>query len=149
MRVILKSDVKKLGEAGALVDVSDGYARNFLFPRDLAVEATPSKIASWKEEQAHKKAKEAKLRAEAEEKAKTLQGRSVNINAKAGENGRLFGSITAAQVAEMLEEQHNLKIDKRDIKIEDSIRQPGNYPVTLKLYPNVQAEMTLTVTVKN
>lgn len=148
MRVILKADVKKLGEAGALVDVSDGYARNFLFTRDLAVEATPSKIAAWKEEQAHKQAKEAKRRAEAEATAKNIQGRSINIEAKAGENGRLFGSITAAQVAEMLEQQHNVKLDKRDIKIEDSIRQPGNYPVTLKLYPGVQAVMTLTVAVK-
>ena len=72
----------------------------------------------------------------------------MSIEAKAGENGRLFGSITAAQVAELLEQQHNLKIDKRDIKLDDSIRQAGNYNITLKLYQGVQAAMTLAVSVK-
>ena len=148
MKVILKADVKKLGAAGSLLDVSDGYARNYLFPQGLADEATPNKIAAWKEQQARNKALQAKLKAEAEERAKALQGKAVSIEAKAGENGRLFGSITAAQVAELLEQQHDLKIDKRDIKLDDSIRQAGNYNITLKLYPGVQAAMTLAVSVK-
>ena len=148
MKVILKADVKKLGAAGSLLEVSDGYARNYLFPQGLADEATPNKIAAWKEQQARNKAQQAKLKAEAEERAKTLQGKAVSIEAKAGENGRLFGSITAAQVAELLEQQHDLKIDKRDIKLDDSIRQAGNYNITLKLYPGVQAAMTLAVSVK-
>ena len=149
MKVILKAYVKKLGAAGSLLDVSDGYARNYLFPQNLADEATPGKIAAWKEQQARKKAEDAKLKAEAEELAKSLNGKAVRIEAKAGEGGRLFGSITAAQVAELLEQQHDLKLDKRDIKLDDSIRQAGNYNIILKLYPGVSANMTLAVSIKN
>ena len=149
MQVILKADVKKVGQAGALLNVSDGYARNFLFPRGLAEEATPSRVAAWKQEQAHKKAKDEKKHQEAEQARKGLQGKSVRIEAKAGENGKLFGSITTAQVADALAEQFQLTVDKRDIKMEDAVKQPGNYPFSLKLYPGVQAEMTLSVAVKN
>ena len=149
MKVILKADVNKVGRAGSLVDVSDGYARNFLFPRALADEATPGKLAAWKEEQAHRKAKEDKKRQEAEEARKELQGKAARIEAKAGENGKLFGSITAAQVAEALKEQYGLTIDKRDIKMDDAVKQPGSYPFTLKLHSGVQASMTLVVSVKN
>ena len=149
MQVILKADVNKVGTAGSLVNVSDGYARNFLFPRGLADEATPGRLAAWKEEQAHKKAKEDKKRQEAEEARKELQGKAARIEAKAGENGKLFGSITAAQVAEALKEQYGLTIDKRDIKMDDAVKQPGSYPFTLKLHSGVQASMTLVVSVKN
>ena len=145
MQVILKADVNKVGSAGALVNVSDGYARNFLFPRGLAVEATPSKVAAWKEEQANKRKKEAKQLQEAEETKKGLQGKSVKIEAKAGENGKLFGSITTAQVAEALSRQYGRTVDKRDIKMDDVIKQPGSYPFALKLYAGVHADMTLSV----
>ena len=148
MKVILKADVNKLGKAGALLDVSDGYARNFLLPKNLAIEATPGKISEWKNEQARLKAKDAKLHAEAVELQKKLQGKSVNIAGKAGENGKLFGSITAAQVVEALEAQHGLKnFDKRDIKLDEVIKQSGNFNFSIKLYPGVQADMTLIVTV--
>ena len=148
MKVILKSDVSKLGKAGSLVDVSDGHARNFLIPKGLAIEATPGKLNEWKNEQARLKAKDEKLRAEAQALQKTLQGKSVTVEGKAGENGKLFGSITAAQVAEALEAQHGLKnFDKRNIKLDDTIKQPGNFPVSLKLYPGMQADMTLSVKV--
>ena len=146
MQVILKADVNKVGSAGALVNVSDGYARNFLFPRDLAVEATPSKVAAWKEEQANKRKKEAKQLQEAEETKKGLQGKSVKIEAKAGENGKLFGSITTAQVAEALNRQYGRTVDKRDIKMDDVIKQPGSFPFALKLHAGVHADMTLSVT---
>ena len=148
MKVILKSDVNKLGKAGALLDVSDGYARNFLLPKNLAIEATPGKITEWKAEQARAKAKDEKKHAEAVELQKKLQGRSVSVTGKAGDNGKLFGSITAAQIAEALEEQHGLKdIDKRDIKLDETVKQPGNFKFSLKLYPGVNAEMTLSVSV--
>ena len=149
MQVILKADVNKVGSAGALLNVSDGYARNFLLPRGLAIEATPGKIAAWKEEQAHRKAKEEKLRQEAEQVKKGIQGKAVKIETKAGENGKLFGSITTAQVAEALAAQYSLKVDKRDIKMDDAVKQSGNYPFTLKLYAGVLADMTLSVTAKN
>ncbi|MBQ7594709.1 MAG: 50S ribosomal protein L9 [Synergistaceae bacterium] len=148
MKVILKSDVNKLGKAGALLEVSDGYARNFLLPKNLAIEATPGKITEWKAEQARMKAKDAKLHAEAVELQKKLQGKAVNVSGKAGENGKLFGSITAVQIAEALEAQHGLKdFDKRDIKLDETVKQPGQFKFSLKLYPGVQADMILVVTV--
>lgn len=148
MKVILKSDVSKLGKAGSLIDVSDGYARNFLFTKGLAVEATPGKLAEWKAEQARLKAKDEKQHSEALELKKVLEGRSVIVEGKAGENGKLFGSITASQIAEALESQHNLKaIDKRNIKLDETVKQAGNYDFALKLYPGIQANMILTVKV--
>ena len=148
MKVILKCDVNKLGKAGALLDVSDGYARNFLLPKNLAIEATPGKITEWKAEQARAKAKDEKKHSEAVELQKQLQGRSITITGKAGDNGKLFGSITASQIAEALEAQHGLaNIDKRDIKLDETVKQPGNYKFSLKLCPGVNADMTLTVSV--
>lgn len=148
MKVILKADVSKLGRAGTLIDVSDGYARNFLFPKGLAIEATPGKLSEWKAEQAKLKAKDEKLHQEAIELQKKLQDRSVTIEGKAGENGKLFGSITASQIAEALEAQHGLKdFDKRNIKLDEVVKQPGNFKFSLKLYPGVQADMTLIVKV--
>lgn len=148
MKVILKSDVSKLGRAGSLIDVSDGHARNFLIPKGLAVEATPGKLSEWKNEQARLKAQDDKNRSEALELQKALQGRSVTVEGKAGENGKLFGSITSAQIAEALERQHGLKnFDKRSIKLDEAVKQSGNFPISVKLYPGIQAEMTLTVKV--
>ena len=148
MKVILMKDVVKLGRAGELVDVSDGHARNYLIPRGLAVEATAGKLSEWKAEQARKKAKDEKSRAEALELQKKLQGKAVSVEGRAGENGKLFGSITAAQIAEALEAQHGLKgIDKRDIKIDEAVKQAGNYQFSVKLYTGVAADMVLTVTV--
>ncbi len=139
MRVILKSDVSKLGKAGALIDVSDGHARNFLIPKGLA---------EWKAEQARIKAKDDKNRQEALELQKKLQGKTVSVEGRAGDNGKLFGSITPAQIAEALEIQHGLKdFDKRNIKLDEAVKSAGSYVFSLKLYPNVQADMTLVVTV--
>ena len=148
MRVILKSDVSKLGKAGSLIDVSDGHARNFLIPKGLAVEATPGKLAEWKAEQARMKAKDEKDKQSALELQKKLQGKSVSVDGRAGENGKLFGSITPAQIAEALTSQHGLQeVDKRNIKLDETVKTAGNYNFSLKLYPNIQADMTLIVTV--
>ena len=148
MRVILKSDVSKLGKAGSLIDVSDGHARNFLLPKGLAVEATPGKIAEWKAEQARLKAKDAKDRQAAVELQKKLEGKVVRVEGRAGENGKLFGSITPAQIAEALADQYELKdFDKRNIKLEEAVKTGGNFKFVLKLYAGVEAEMTLNVVV--
>lgn len=148
MKVILKSDVSKLGRAGALIDVSDGHARNFLIPKGLAVEATPGKMAEWKAEQARLKAKDEKDKHFALELQKKLQSKSITIEGRAGENGKLFGSITAAQIAEALEAQHDLKnFDKRDVKLDEPVKNAGNFKFSIKLYPGIQADMTLVVTV--
>lgn len=148
MKVILKSDVSKLGKAGSLIDVSDGHARNFLIPKGLAVEATPGKMAEWKAEQARLKAKDEKDKHQALELQRALQGKSVRIEGRAGENGKLFGSITAAQIVDALAEQHGLKdFDKRNVKLDEPVKNAGNFKFSLKLYPGIQADMTLTVTV--
>lgn len=145
MKVILKQDVSKLGSAGDLVEAADGYARNFLIPRGLAEEATPDRINQWEARGAAKKRREKKLKQEAEELRKQLSGKAVRVKASTGEMGKLFGSITAAAVAENLEAQHSAKVDKRDVRIPDAVKQTGNFPFTVRLYPGVEAEMTLVV----
>ncbi len=146
MKVILKSDVNKLGKAGELIDVSDGHARNFLIPKGLAIEATPAKLNEWKNEQARLKKLNEKLYSEAVETKNNIQDKIIKITAKTGDNGKLFGSITAAQVADELIKQHNLKdFDKKNIKLDEVIKQPGDYKVTVKLFTGVQADMVLKV----
>ena len=116
--------------------------------RGIAVEATAGRLAVWRAEQARKQAKDSHARAEATELKAKLQGRAVRVEGRAGENGKLFGSVTAAQIAEALESQHGLKgIDKRDIKIDEAVKAAGNYQFSVKLYAGVQADMTLTVIV--
>jgi len=149
MRVILKKDVNKIGKAGELLDVSDGYARNFLFPRNLAEEATAGKIADLNVRQQSRKAKEDKEKQAAEENKKLVQGKEIRVTASGGESGKLFGSITTAQVAEALEAQHGIKADKRDIKIAEPVKQAGTHAVSVKLHSGVQADMTLVVEIQN
>ena len=145
MKLILKQDVRKLGAAGDLVEASDGYARNFLFPKGLAEEATPERLKEWQERQSAKKKKDEKLKNEARELQKRLSGKVVRIRASTGETGKLFGSVTAAAVAENLAAQHSASVDKRDIRMPDTVKQTGNYTFTVRLHPGVEAEMTLTV----
>jgi len=144
MKVILKEDVSKLGRKGDLVEVSDGYCRNFLFPRGLAEEATPGKLKELEERRRSKAAKDAKLVAQVKEQAAHLGGKRVVVKASAGESGKLFGAVTAQQVAEAIEAQHGVKVDKREIKL-DQIKQLGEYRFKVRLYPGVEAEMSLSV----
>jgi len=148
MQVILKKDVNKIGKAGQLLEVSDGYARNFLFPRDLAEEATAGKIADLNARQQNRKVREDKEKQAAEEKKKLLQGKVLRVTASAGESGKLFGSVTAAQIAEALLAQYVVKVDKRDIKLTEPIKQSGNHAVSVKLHAGVQADMTLGVEIQ-
>jgi large subunit ribosomal protein L9 len=149
MQVILKKDVNKIGKAGQLLEVSDGYARNFLFPRDLAEEATAGKIADLKTRQQSQKAKEAKEKLTSEEDKERLQGKVVRVAMSAGENGKLFGSVTTAQIAEALEAQFRVKIDKRNIKLAEPVKQSGNHSISIRLYAGVHADMTLAVDAQN
>lgn len=149
MQVILKKDVNKIGKSGELLEVSDGYARNFLFPRELAEEATPGKIADLKARQTNQKVKENKQKQAAEDDKKHIQGKIVHILASAGENGKLFGSVTTSQIADAIKAQYQLKIDKRDIKTAESVKQSGSYAITVRLYSGVQADMTLNVDIQN
>jgi large subunit ribosomal protein L9 len=149
MQVILKKDVVKIGKAGELLEVSDGYARNFLFPRNLAEEATAGRIADLNTRQQNRKVKEDKEKQAAEEHRKLIQGKVVRVNASAGESGKLFGSVTTAQIAEALLAQYALKVDKRYIKLADPVKQPGNHAISVKLHAGVQADMILVVEIHN
>jgi large subunit ribosomal protein L9 len=125
MKVILEKDVKGTGKKGEIVEVSDGYARNFLLPRGLASEATTSNVnaANLKQQSlAHKKKLEAQA---AKELAATLEGKKVIVKAKTGENGKLFGSITSNEIAVALEAQHGMKLDKKKIVLDGAIKTVG------------------------
>ena len=145
MKVILKQDVAKVGKKGDLVEVSDGYGRNFLVGRGLGEEATPGKLREYQEFQKTQKARDDKRQKSAEEMKKKLGGKLVSVKVSAGEGGKLFGSVTSAQVAEALAAQFGAGIDKKDIKLDESIKQAGSYAFRIKLYPGVEAEMTLKV----
>lgn len=145
MKVILTQDVNKLGLKGGMVEVSDGYARNFLFKKNLAIEGTPGKIKEWEEQQKAKKNREAKLEKSAIEIKKKIGGKKVLVTMSAGEEGKLFGSVTSAQVASAVNEQYEVDVDKKDIKLDETIKQLGSYPFRIKLYSGVEVELTLAV----
>ena len=144
MEVILREDIEKLGSRGQMVKVASGYARNFLLPKKLAVAATgANKKIVEQERQAHLR-KEAKQKGEAEDLSKLLNGVSVTIVQKAGENDQLFGSVTSKDVAEALIAK-NFTIDRRKIHLEDPIKQLGEYKVPVRLHKDVTAEVTVLV----
>ncbi len=144
MDVILREDIEKLGNRGQVVKVAPGYARNFLLPKRLAVAATDAnrKIVE-QERQAHLR-KEAKQKSEAEDLSKLLNGVSVTIAQKAGENDQLFGSVTSKDVADALAGK-NFNIDRRKIHLEEPIKQLGEYKVPVRLHKDVTAEVTVVV----
>ncbi len=145
MKVILKEDVRKLGKKNEVVDVSDGYARNFLFPRGLAVEGSAQNINELKEKTAADKRRDSRLTADAEALKARLSGKVIKISISAGVGGRLFGSVTASQVADALKAQYDVTLDKKNIKIDGAVKALGAYPLTLKLYTGVECAMTLSV----
>lgn len=145
MKVILLSDVKGQGKKGEIVNVSDGYARNYLFPRNLAQEATAQNLNSAQVKQeaaAHKKEVEKK---NAEQLAKQLENKGISIRAKCGSTGRLFGAITNAEIAEALNEQLGLALDKKKVALQNPIKELGEYTVSVKLYAGVQATIKVKV----
>jgi large subunit ribosomal protein L9 len=144
MEVILREDIEKLGSRGQVVKVAPGYARNFLLPKRLAVAATDAnKKIVEQERQAHLR-KEAKLQGEAADLAKLLNGVSVTIRQKAGENDQLFGSVTAKDVVDALAGK-NFTIDRRKIQLDEPIKQLGEFKVPVKLHKEVTTEVTVVV----
>lgn len=133
MKVILQQDVKGQGKKGQMVEVSDGYGRNFLLPRKLAVEATAENVNTMKMQDKAKKAREAEEKAQAEAVAEKLKSCQVKISAKAGQGGKLFGSITSKEISEELKKQHGLDINKSKIVQADPIKAFGSYEVKCKL----------------
>jgi large subunit ribosomal protein L9 len=145
LKVILIQDVAKVGNKGDLVEVSDGYARNFLFKKGLAVEGTGGRLKEWEELQKAKRSREARLEKEAIDIKKKLGGKRVLVRMSTGDEGRLFGSVTNSLVASAIIEQHKVEIDKKDIKLEEQIKQLGMYPFRVKLHGGLDVEMSLVV----
>lgn len=145
MKIILKQDVSKVGKKGDLIEVADGYGRNFLIARGLAEEATDGRLRELNEKKKTQQIKDEKKLKDAEEAKKKIGGKVVKIKASAGEGGKLFGSVTAAHVAEAVTDQYSVEIDKKDLKIEETVRQTGDYSFKVRLYTGVEAEMTLKV----
>lgn len=145
MKVLLLADVKAQGKKGEIITVSDGYAKNFLFPRNLAKEATAqvlNEVKAKNDSAAYKKETERKAALELAEK---LKDASITFKTTGGADGRLYGAITVKDVAEKIKEQLNLAVDKKKVVLEDNIKRVGEYKVKLKLYPEISVEIKIIV----
>ena len=145
MKVILMEDVKGTGKKGDTINVAEGYGRNFLLPKGLAIEATPANIKELDRQKASVARHLADELAKASALKKTLDDISLELAVKTGEGGRLFGSITSKDIGEAIEKQHGLAVDKRKIELKAPIKSLGEYPVTIKLHPQVQATVSIKV----
>lgn len=145
MKIILLQDEKKLGKKGDLIEASDGYARNYILPRKIGVEATPQNLNDLK----LKKAKEEKIAKEQLEAARalaqSLESREVVVKIKAGENGKAFGSVSSKEIAAACKEQNGIELDKKKIQLPEALKNFGVYEVNIKLHPQVNAKLTVKV----
>lgn len=144
MKVILLEDVKNLGKAGETHKVSEGYGRNFLLPKKLAVVATPGALKRAEQTTNSKKGREKRVRLDAQYQAEQLSSQPVVITVAVGEGGKLFGSVTTADIEKVLA-QRGVTVDKRKLELEEPIKTLGTYPVVLKLHPEVTATLTIVV----
>lgn len=144
MKVVLKQDVNGLGKKGQLVNASDGYARNFLFPKNLAVEANAQSMAELKNREQSEKYRIATETAAAQKAADLISGKTIKIAAKAGQNGKLFGSVTNKEIADKLNSEFGIKVDKKKIRCDD-IKQFGTYEFEVKLYTGISAKLFVMV----
>ena len=145
MKVILTQDVKGKGKKGQMIEVSDGYARNFMLPRKMAIEATPDAVNTMKMNDKATQERIAREKAEALEISKTLRGLTVVVKAKGGGAGRLFGSVTNQEIADALKAKTGITLDKRKIAISDPIKNVGTYTVTCKLGYEITAPLTVKI----
>ena len=145
MKVILLKDVKGTGVKGDVVNISDGYARNFLFPKGLAIEATKANLSELKNKEKAQQKRIEQEKQEARELAKKISDITLVIKAKSGENGKLFGSVTNKEIAEELKKQHNIIIDRKKIVLNEPIKQLGQMDLEVKLYPEISGKLTVKV----
>lgn len=145
MKVILIKDLKGTGYAGDIVNVSDGYARNFLFPKGIAREASVQNLNIAKQQQQANEKRRLLERLSAEEAAKRLSGLKVVVKAKCGENGRLFGSITSKEISEAILEQHGIEVEKKRIVMDDHIKELGETKLAVKVYAGISADIVVSV----
>ena len=145
MKVILTQDVKGKGKKGQMIEVSDGYARNYMLPRKMAIEATPDAVNTMKMNDKATQERIAREKAEALEISKTIRGLTVVVKAKGGGAGRLFGSITNQEIADALKAQSGINLDKRKIVLADTIKSVGTYTATCKLGYEITAPLTVKI----
>ena len=145
MKVILLKDIKGTGKKDQIIEVSDGYGRNYLLPRKLAVEATSEAVNSVERSKSAAKHREDVKKNEAETSARDLKGKTVTVKVRAGENGRLYGSITTQEIADALKAQHGVELDKRKIELDEKVTSVGQTSITLKLYAGVSTKMNLVI----
>ena len=148
MKVIMLKDVKNIGKRDDIVNVSDGYARNFLFPQKLAMEARPGAMKEVERKRAAEAAREAERRAEAEGKAMLLKNKGVTLQVKCGETGRLYGSVTTAEIAAELEKQYGIAVDKKKIELSEPIKQVGDVTMSVWLYSGITTPMVVHIVPK-
>jgi large subunit ribosomal protein L9 len=148
MQVILKQDVEKMGRRGEVVEVSRGYVRNFLVPRGLAEVATPTKLEEVRRQMAEAEERDRRIAERASEVAETLNKSVITIEARTGEDERLFGSVTAANIASAIEKARGLRLDRRRIKLEEPIRSLGTHQVPVQVHGDIEASVKVIVVPK-
>lgn len=147
MKVILKQDIKGVGKKNEVINASDGYARNFLFPKNLAVEATPGNMQKLNSQNEAKQYKKDVEKEKAKEIAKKLENITLQIKVQAGENGKIFGSVSSKEISENLEKQYKISIDKKKIELKEPIKVLGARTVEVKLFEGVIGKIKLNVVV--
>ena len=145
MKLILLEDVKSIGKKGQLINSSDGYAKNYLIPKGLAVEATNSNMNTLEQKKKTEEKHKLEELENAKELAKSLEEKKINIKVKTGENGKLFGAVTNKEIGVAIEEQTGIKIDKKKIELGEPIKMVGKRHVTIKIYPKVNAEIEVVI----
>lgn len=145
MKIILLQDEKKLGKKGQTIEVSEGYARNYILPKKIGVEATSKNMNDLKLQKANEDKKAAEQLQAAKDLAEVLATKQVVVKIKAGEGGRTFGSVSSKEIAVACGEQHGIEIDKKKIQLPESLKSFGSYEVNVKLHPQVTAKLTVKV----
>lgn len=145
MKVILKADIKGVGKKDQVINASDGYARNFLFPKNLAVEANNENMSKLKAKQDSNSYKKAQEKEEAKKTAEKLSKIQLKVSVKSGENGKIFGGVSAKEISELLKENYKIEVDKKKIELKENIKTLGGRTVTIKLYEGVIGNLKIDV----
>lgn len=145
MQVVLLKDVPSLGKAGEVVSVAEGYARNYLIPRKLAEPVSPGKLEELQRVRQQREKKQAETQRRAEKVAATLKDRTISVRVKAGEGGRLFGAVTAKDIAGVLQQECGIAIDKKQVALPVPLKEIGTYPVTVRLAPGISVTVQVAV----
>lgn len=145
MKVILNSDIKGVGKAGDIINASDGYSRNYLLPKKLAVEANKKNLLKLKEKKDSENIKKDKIKNQAIENLKKIQDITIQIKVKAGENGKIFGGVTAKEISENLLNNYGIEIDKKKIYLNEAIKNLGSFLVDIKLHEGISGKLKVNV----